>query len=563
MVLHRLHLLTLATLVTLVQSYAKYYADRDLSTLQYSVGQLGPMRTGNLQLGTLTTCSITSNVNPVLGYKPNAVYTVTVRGLDQRVGSANGGTVARPTSSDTAVLNLQWTAPADDRISNTSTFHAICVKAGTLQDGGLQNGDSYKTSLTVNQAIPSPTPSPTPSSTPSPTPFTPATCYSIPNAGTYFCLNNGNNGLIDASTTTRCTANPCTIANDAPTCCKAATNNNNNDIINGNAGSVAIELDTKMKVLASTTPDNTNDLKFQVTYQGTGWFAVGIALDGTMGSNGQGTDMVVCNTNGVQRYWSTSRSKPVNGVAVAGATCSTINGKSTMVFTRSWEATTPTQRSIARTGDTPFVYAYHASSKEFVRHTVRGTLTVKDLEKGLQTGTVDSTAIAPALLVLGHGGLMLLSWGFILPMGVAVAHFNRNALPRDWWFTAHKTLQICGWLLQLIGFFMVFFYKGNSHFDGQGIAELHMLLGGAVVLIGTLQPLNACFRPPKGKSSNRCCWEFVHKKFGYLAIFGGMINCVVAGFLLDDKYKGSMVSTNNQQCITVVWCSYTRYHHSR
>ena len=50
-------------------------------------------------------------------------------------------------------------------------------------------------------------------------------------------------------------------------------------------------------LLDDGSPDDTN-IKFVVTYQGTGWFGIGISLDGTMGSNGQGTDMVLCTVQG-------------------------------------------------------------------------------------------------------------------------------------------------------------------------------------------------------------------------------------------------------------------------
>ena len=325
-----------------------------------------------------------------------------------------------------------------------------------------------------------------------------------------------------------------------------------------------------------------------MTYQGTGWFGIGISLDGTMGSNGQGTDMVLCTVQGntgisaqqnrkrccccdccfvqgwcsncfcatficrvllvgVQRYWATSTAKPSNGVTVPDATCTTSNGVGTMTFIRSYQALQPqNQRSIERTGDVRMIYAYHTTSKALTYHDERGGLTIKDLANGVKAGgtlNAKEEVIPLPSIMIGHGLLMMLSWGLILPMGVAVAHLHRQTLPKGWWFKMHKALQYLGWFLQLVGFIMAFVYKENSHFQGKGIAELHMVLGGIVVLIGTLQPLNAFLRPHKTPgepiSNNRKCWECSHKGFGYLAVLGGMANCVLAGFVLQEKHTGS------------------------
>jgi len=218
-----------------------------------------------------------------------------------------------------------------------------------------------------------------------------------------------------------------------------------------------------------------------------------------------------------------------------------------MTFIRSYQALQPqNQRSIERTGDVRMIYAYHTTSKALTYHDERGGLTIKDLANGVKAGgtlNAKEEVIPLPSIMIGHGLLMMLSWGLILPMGVAVAHLHRQTLPKGWWFKMHKALQYLGWFLQLVGFIMAFVYKENSHFQGKGIAELHMVLGGIVVLIGTLQPLNAFLRPHKTPgepiSNNRKCWECSHKGFGYLAVLGGMANCVLAGFVLQEKHTGS------------------------
>ena len=119
------------------------------------------------------------------------------------------------------------------------------------------------------------------------------------------------------------------------------------------------------------------------------------------------------------------------------------------------------------------IYAYHTTSKALTYHDERGGLTIKDLANGVKAGgtlNAKEEVIPLPSIMIGHGLLMMLSWGLILPMGVAVAHLHRQTLPKGWWFKMHKALQYLGWFLQLVGFIMAFVYKENSHFQGKGIA---------------------------------------------------------------------------------------------
>ena len=81
--------------------------------------------------------------------------------------------------------------------------------------------------------------------------------------------------------------------------------------------------------------------------------------------------------------------------------------------------------------------------------------------------------------------------------------------------------------------------KGVKHFDG-----LHTGTGLAVVILGTLQPLNAAFRlhPPTGGwpggvvPFKRKLFEWVHKGSGYLAVVFGMINVVIGVTFANKNY---------------------------
>jgi hypothetical protein len=64
-------------------------------------------------------------------------------------------------------------------------------------------------------------------------------------------------------------------------------------------------------------------------------------------------------------------------------------------------------------------------------------------------------------------------------------------------------------------------------------------------VLGTIQPLNAFFRPHPSEDKNnpnpnRKMWEFCHKGIGYFAVLGGMVNCIIAGFVLESNYVGTV-----------------------
>lgn len=171
----------------------------------------------------------------------------------------------------------------------------------------------------------------------------------------------------------------------------------------------------------------------------------------------------------------------------------------------------------------------------------------------------------PALL-WAHVLCMLISWGCLLPVGVIWAH-NMRFSDQKWcqtpiWFQGHRILQSIGWLFQLLGFIFIFLHKGGfaalelgGHFQAAGLfhPSVHEVIGLIVVILGTLQPLNALVRhlpfighPAKDGSRpiGRLIWEIVHKGFGYIAVVFGLIN-VVLGIIYADSFgfSGPLVPT--------------------
>ena len=120
-----------------------------------------------------------------------------------------------------------------------------------------------------------------------------------------------------------------------------------------------------------------------------------------------------------------------------------------------------------------------------------------------------------------HGSLMMISWGFLLPSGTLLAKFYKHR-PDGLWFKLHRSIQMLGLLLAVIGWaialvnFNVFLDVGFNNY-------YHGICGMVVMILGILQPLNALIRPhaPKAdeeKATKRFLWEIWHKTSGYTAV---------------------------------------------
>ena len=216
-----------------------------------------------------------------------------------------------------------------------------------------------------------------------------------------------------------------------------------------------------------------------------------------------------------------------------------------MTFTRNAAASGGTENTIltAKGSKTNFVWAY-GSSNTLTYHAKRGSV---DFDVASGAGSLEKKKGGSAALY-AHMLCMALAWGMLLPWGVSVASRSRNvegAAPGAW-FRVHRSLQYIGWFLQIIGFVMAVLYveeKAGAHFSAN---VPHTIIGLIVVVIGTLQPLNAAFRmhPPKDGWPNgvvpfkRRLFEWVHKGGGRVSVLLGMVN-VIFGVLLVQKYNYS------------------------
>ena len=154
---------------------------------------------------------------------------------------------------------------------------------------------------------------------------------------------------------------------------------------------------------------------------------------------------------------------------------------------------------------------------------------------GCSTEVSSELVLSPRTLLWAHVVCMVVSWGFLLPLGVILARGLRtNARQlggQPIWFQSHRIIQSLGWALQLAGFGCILGLKNGKHFT-----EPHEILGLTVTIIGSLQPINAQLRhlkcighaSPDGKKTvGRTAWEFLHKGLGYSAVAMGIANIFV------------------------------------
>ena len=134
-----------------------------------------------------------------------------------------------------------------------------------------------------------------------------------------------------------------------------------------------------------------------------------------------------------------------------------------------------------------------------------------------------------------HARLMVLSWGFLLPLGVIIARFFKVLPDQNWpqvldnkfWWKTHLYGQVCGLLFALVGLGLIL---GHSK-AATDLARWHAILGWSVMILGMTQALAGFARGSKGGPTDstmrgdhydmtawRKSFEWLHKSLGYLGL---------------------------------------------
>uniref|UniRef100_A0A0G4I6R2 Cytochrome b561 domain-containing protein n=1 Tax=Chromera velia CCMP2878 TaxID=1169474 RepID=A0A0G4I6R2_9ALVE len=163
--------------------------------------------------------------------------------------------------------------------------------------------------------------------------------------------------------------------------------------------------------------------------------------------------------------------------------------------------------------------------------------------------------------IIAHGALMLASWGFLLPLGIAMAISGRKRDPL--WFKLHVGLQVTGLILAIAGWATAL-VQSQVLDSGGGILLTHAAMGCVVMGLGILQPVNALFRPHKPqpgerKSLGRLVWELAHKILGNAAL-GLALATIVLGALQTQYFVEFLSALGAALFVVIVsgvlmWCT--------
>lgn len=301
-------------------------------------------------------------------------------------------------------------------------------------------------------------------------------------------------------------------------------------------------------VESSVVDEATGMMTTTITSDNDAWFAIGISTTGGgMTAGGAGSDMIVCSEEGVRRFWVTGRKNPeefttvelgeeAGGAAEVSNECVFADGTGRMTFTRALAASSATERAIVQGTAQAVIWARGPNQRALSsRHASRGEVAL-DLTN--VAGGVTVTKIRAQWTLWLHLLFMAPAWSFLLPLGAAIANRARSVegAPAGAWFKVHKALQRAGWGLQLLGFIFAVAHcdKFSAHWQ-----HPHTRIGLALVIIATLQPLNALLRPhpppggwPEGvKPRGRVLFELAHKGLGWGAILLGMLNVLLGALL--------------------------------
>jgi len=178
---------------------------------------------------------------------------------------------------------------------------------------------------------------------------------------------------------------------------------------------------------------------------------------------------------------------------------------------------------ILSNGDTPILYAYgdigggtKDTPKGFYHHDDK-----KVADLNFATGGV---SIPVPIKV--HATLMYLGWTVIIPTGVIVARFFREANLPAHWMKIHMGINLLGLALSVSGFIVALVKLWSTS------EPLHLVIGMITMFLGMQQPINAFLRPHKpGKGETptliRRIWVVWHKWSGRVAVLLAITQCYI------------------------------------
>ncbi|CAL4960001.1 unnamed protein product [Urochloa decumbens] len=156
-------------------------------------------------------------------------------------------------------------------------------------------------------------------------------------------------------------------------------------------------------------------------------------------------------------------------------------------------------------------------------------------ERRTSTASASSSGGGGALFLTSkrrHGVLALISWGVLVPVGVALARFFKHFDP--FWFYAHVAAQGLGIVLGTVA------VVAGFKLDGGGDVAAHKAIGVAVVVGAGLQAMALLARPAV-ETKPRRYWNWYHHGVGRVAVALGVANVFYGFSLANERQEWSYV----------------------
>lgn len=262
---------------------------------------------------------------------------------------------------------------------------------------------------------------------------------------------------------------------------------------------------TSKKCIAVATWHYKNGYHFNMKGKSSGYLALGLSLDDSMGDD-LTTNCIYNERNGqvdIQTGYNVGKSKNdpilgpsnVTGILRGGQkryedgwiSCSWTRTDMVTIKGKVWNLDSDKYHILLATGAmTDGKVGYHFSTK-----------TLAGEAKGL--GEVGIVANKSRLLILLHGSFMIAAWVCSASLGIMIARYykqtwtNSRCCGLDQWFILHRSLMILTWALTIAGFALIFWHKG-AWTDIPYTVNPHAILGCVTTGLCFMQPLLALLR---------------------------------------------------------------------
>ncbi|CAG5091224.1 Oidioi.mRNA.OKI2018_I69.PAR.g12922.t1.cds [Oikopleura dioica] len=137
-------------------------------------------------------------------------------------------------------------------------------------------------------------------------------------------------------------------------------------------------------------------------------------------------------------------------------------------------------------------------------------------------------------LFKSHGSLMIIAWGFFIPVGALLAAarvlFQKGGL----WFHLHRAFMIIGVLLNIAGFTVIFIEKGGFVSPSYTLGYVHGIFGCMIMFYSGINVLLGLFRPDL-ESPRRKKWRRTHFIYAGLAILLSNTNITTGLYMVSLK----------------------------